>query len=149
MKMIKHILVASDASPAATRAVRMAAQIADKFDARLKILYVVRDMQLPPEIKRMAEIEKIQGDRDTIMKVVAESALKDAKAQAQRDGATDVSTRVASGDPANEILRAAREEKADLIVLGTRGLGEVQGMLLGSVSRKVSNLLPGNCLIVH
>jgi nucleotide-binding universal stress UspA family protein len=147
--MIKRILVASDASPAGNRAVRMAAQIADKFDAKLAILYVVRDMQLPPEIKRMAEIEKIQGDRATIMQMVAESALKDAKAQALRDGAKDVQTSTASGDPANEILRAAKDKKADLVVLGTRGLGEVQGMLLGSVSRKVSNLLPGNCLIVH
>lgn len=147
--MIKQILVATDASPAANRAVRMGAQIADKFGAKLTILYVVRNMQLPPEIKRMAEIEKIQGDRATIMQMVADSALKDARSQALSDGAKDVQSSIASGDPANEILRAAREEKADLVVLGTRGLGDVQGMLLGSVSRKVSNLLPGNCLIVH
>jgi len=127
----------------------MAAEIADKFDAELTILYVIRDMQLPPEIKRMAEVEKIEGDRMGIMQVVAETAMKGAKAQAEQGGAKSVRTRIASGDPSNAILRAAKEQNADLVVLGTRGLGQVQGMLLGSVSRKVSNLLPGNCLIVH
>ncbi len=147
--MIKKILVASDASPAANRAVTMAAQIAGKFDADLSILYVIRDMQLPPEIERMAEIEKIKGDRTEIMQVVAETAMKGAKAQAEQSGAKRVQTSIASGDPSNAILQAAKEQNADLVVLGTRGLGQVQGMLLGSVSRKVSNLLPGNCLIIH
>lgn len=147
--MIKRILVASDASPAANRAVTMAAQIAGKFDADLSILYVIRDMQLPPEIERMAEIEKIKGDRTEIMKVVAETAMKGAKAQAEQGGAKRIQTSIANGDPSNAIMQAAKEQNADLVVLGTRGLGQVQGMLLGSVSRKVSNLLPGNCLIVH
>jgi nucleotide-binding universal stress UspA family protein len=147
--MIKRILVASDASPAANRAVTMAVQIAGKFDADLSILYVIRDMQLPPEIERMAEIEKIKGDRTEIMKVVAETAMKGAKAQAEQGGAKRIQTSIANGDPSNAIMQAAKEQNADLVVLGTRGLGQVQGMLLGSVSRKVSNLLPGNCLIVH
>jgi nucleotide-binding universal stress UspA family protein len=83
------------------------------------------------------------------MQVVAQTAMKGAKAQAEQSGAKRVQTSIASGDPSNAILQAAKEKNADLVVLGTRGLGQVQGMLLGSVSRKVSNLLPGNCLIVH
>lgn len=147
--MIDRILVASDASPAANRAVSMAAEIAEKFDAELTIMYVIRDMQVPPQVKRMAEIEKIRGDTAELLRTVAVSALKDAKARAEKKGARKVQTSIGNGDPASAILQAAKRQNADLVVVGTRGLGKVQGMLLGSVSRKVSNLLPGNCLIVH
>lgn len=143
------ILVAYDASPAANRAVSMAAEIAEKFDSDLTIMYVIRDMQVPPQVKRMAEIEKIRGDTEDLLRAVAESALKDAKARAEKKGAKKVQTSIGHGDPANAILQSAKRQNADLVVVGTRGLGKVQGMLLGSVSRKVSNLLPGNCLIVR
>jgi len=147
--MLKKILVASDSSAAANRAVALAADIANKFDADLAILYVIRDMQIPSEIKRMAEVEKIQGDREQIMRVVAESALKDAKARAEKKGVKKVRTSIANGDPASAILQAAKRQNSDLVVVGTRGLGKVKGLLLGSVSRKVSNLIACNCLIVH
>ena len=147
--MINKILIASDASPAANRALTLAAAIAEKFDSELTIVYVIRDMQVPGAVKRMAEVEKIRGDTTEIMQLVARNVLNDAKARAEKKGAKGVHTSIAHGDPANAILQAAKRQKADLVVLGTRGLGKVQGMLLGSVSRKVSNLLPGNCLIVH
>ncbi|MEE8287527.1 MAG: universal stress protein [Gammaproteobacteria bacterium] len=47
------------------------------------------------------------------------------------------------------MLRYAKRRKADLIVLGTRGLGQVKGMLMGSVSRKVTNLSDISCLIIR
>ena len=147
--MIGKILVAYDASPASNRAVSMAAEIAEKFGSDLTITYVIRDMQVPPQVKRMAEIEKIRGDTEDLLRAVAESALRDAKTRAEKKGVKKVQTSVGHGDPANAILQAAKRQNADLVVIGTRGLGKVQGMLLGSVSRKVSNLLPGNCLIVH
>jgi nucleotide-binding universal stress UspA family protein len=56
---------------------------------------------------------------------------------ARQKGLARVSTHVSDGDPANEILAAAREEKADIIAMGTRGLGAVKGLVMGSVSQKV------------
>lgn len=147
--MINKILVAYDSSPASNRALSMAASIAEKFDADLTILHVIRDLQLPPEVKRMVEVEKIRGDTTDILRLVAENALKEAKIRAENKGVKKVHTSIGNGDPANAILQAAKRQKSDMVVMGTRGLGKVQGMLLGSVSRKVSNLLPGNCLIVH
>ena len=47
------------------------------------------------------------------------------------------------------ILRYAKRRKVDLIVLGTRGLSQMKGVLMGSVSRKVTNLSEISCLIVR
>jgi len=56
---------------------------------------------------------------------------------------------VLEGDPAGRIVEAARKRGADLIVIGSRGLGDLQGMLLGSVSHKVAQLAPCTCIIVR
>ena len=52
------------------------------------------------------------------------------------------------GDPATSILRAADDEAADIIVMGRRGLGDLAGLLLGSVSHKVTHLASCACLTV-
>ena len=147
--MLKQILVATDASPASNRAINLAADMAGKFDATLHLLYAIRDMQLPPELKKMAEVEKIAGARSDVLDFVGRKILSDAEARAIRRGAGTVKTALEHGDPATVILRYAKRRKVDLIVLGTRGLGQVKGMLMGSVSRKVTNLSEVNCLIVR
>ena len=52
------------------------------------------------------------------------------------------------GDPSSRLLAIAEQEGADLIVLGTRGLGRIKEILLGSVSHKVVMMAPCPCLIV-
>jgi len=47
--------------------------------------------------------------------------------------------KVAIGDPAAEIIEIADKEKADLIIIGSRGLGAIKGVVLGSVSQKVTH----------
>ncbi len=53
------------------------------------------------------------------------------------------------GDPAGEIIKAAKEHKADLIVMGSRGLGQIGGLILGSVSERVLHGAHGPVLIVR
>ena len=146
--MMKAILVATDASAASNRAVDLAADLANKYDASLNILHVIRDMQLPPELRNMAEVEKIQGARTDVLRFVANKILNDARERAKKQGAKKILTTTGEGDPATAVLDHAKEKGVDLIVLGTRGLGQVKGMLLGSVSRKVANLSGINCLII-
>jgi nucleotide-binding universal stress UspA family protein len=55
---------------------------------------------------------------------------------------------IEDGDPGKEILRYAEEETANLIVMGSRGLSDLQGLLMGSVSHKVSHLSPCSCITV-
>lgn len=147
--MINNILVATDASPGANRAINFAADIAGKYDATLHLLYAVREMQLPAELKKMAEVEKITGARTDVLDFVGRKILGDAEVRAAKKGATKVKSTLEHGDPATVILRYAKRRKVDLIVLGTRGLGQVKGMLMGSVSRKVTNLAEISCLIIR
>ena len=147
--MLKNILVATDASPASNRAINIAADLAGKYGATLHLLYAVRDMQLPPELKKMAEVEKIAGARSDVLDFVGQKILGDAESRATKKGATIVKSSLEHGDPATVILRYAKRRKVDLIVLGTRGLGQVKGMLMGSVSRKVTNLSDFSCLIIR
>lgn len=147
--MINAILVATDASSTANKALDLAANMAGKYGASLHLLYVVREMQLPEGLRAMAEVEKLVGSRSEVMGFVAKKVLADAQARAESQGATDIHTEVVEGEPATTIIDRASAQGVDLIVMGTRGLSAVKSMMLGSVSRKVSNLSGVSCLIVR
>ncbi len=61
---------------------------------------------------------------------------------------TEQSRSVLDGDPAERILEYAERESADCIVMGSRGLSDVRGLVLGSVSHKVSNRAVCTCIAV-
>lgn len=152
--MINKILLATDASAASDRALAMAVQMAVQYDAELLIIHVIRDMQIPFEIKEIPELESQQiesfsEEREKIMRKIAETVLKEAKQKAEAAGASHVSTAIGTGDPATSILDFAKRREIDLIVIGTRGLGKLKGTILGSVSRKVTSNAETSCLIVR
>jgi nucleotide-binding universal stress UspA family protein len=84
-----------------------------------------------------------------VLDFVGQKILSDAEVRAQKKGAAKIKTSLEHGDPATAIMRYAQKRKVDLIVLGTRGLNQVKGMLMGSVSRKVTNLSDISCLIIR
>ncbi len=145
--MFRNILVAVDGSKAAIGALDMAIEVADKFGATLHLLHVVREMQLPKELGGVADLDKVEKQRGSALKQVGEEILNQAKLVAQSKGVKSIEDSIGAGDPANAIVGYAADKPIDLIVLGSRGLGQVQGMLLGSVSRKVSNLAKVPCLL--
>jgi nucleotide-binding universal stress UspA family protein len=69
-------------------------------------------------------------------------AVKDA-------GLAKVEGTTADGEPAEQIIKLAREQGADLIVLGNRGLSNFKRILMGSISQKVAQLADCACLIVR
>lgn len=147
--MINRILVTTDGSPASNRAISLAAHLAITNDATLYLLNVIRDMQLPPALKKMAKVENIGQARQDVLDFVAEKVLGDGERRAKRKGVKSVRKATGHGDPATAIGNHAQRNKIDLIVMGTRGLGSVKGMLMGSVSRKVANACNVNLLIVR
>jgi len=152
--MINRILIATDASAASNRALKMAAQFAELHNAELLIVHVIRDMQIPYEIDEIQELEYHQFEsfnntREEIMRKIAETILRDAKEKAEEAGANKVQTAIGTGDPATSILGFVERSKIDMIVIGTRGLGKLKGSILGSVSRKIADNAETSCLIVR
>ena len=81
--MIKKILVATDASAASSRAVSYAAQLSVLHEAELLILNVIREMQLPAELKQAPEFEAFNNARDDLMRQAADRILSDARKTAK------------------------------------------------------------------
>lgn len=173
--MINTIVVPTDGSEHANRAVAMAGEIAAKFGARVVILQALLHHASASELKDLcAEI----GADDTVVKKLddLEQAMFEVAAAAyapvpipvppevlrkigdrlaekaqksmEEKGVTQVATQIVDGNPAENIIAAAEHEKADLIVMGRRGLGDVAGLLMGSVSHKVTHLADCACLTV-
>ncbi len=147
--MIKKILVATDASAASRRAVSFAARLSVQHEAEMLILNVIRDMQLPEELKEAPEFEDFLNARDDLMRQAADQILKNAKQKAKKDGARNVQTAIGSGDPATSVAGFARRRNVDLIVVGTRGLSKIKAASMGSVSRKLLDLTDVNCLVIR
>ena len=152
--MINRILVATDASAASNRALEMAAQLAEQYKADLLIIHVIRDMQIPFEIKEIPElesdtIESFATARDEIMRKVAESVLRDAKQKAEKNGASKVETTIGTGDPATSILDIATRREADMIVIGTHGHSGIIHNLIGSVAERVVRKAPCPVLTIR
>ena len=147
--MINKILVATDASAASGRAVSFAAQLAVIHEAELLILNVIRDMQLPDELKNAPEFESFNNARDDLMRQVADRILDEARKKAKKAGAKRVQTAIGSGDPATSVAGFAKRRKVDLIVVGTRGLSKIKAASMGSVSRKLMDLTDVNCAVIR
>ncbi|MEX6505372.1 universal stress protein [Jiella sp. M17.18] len=146
------ILHPTDGSQDARRALEFAVDLARLKDARLLILHVQAHRgggQVPPELEEYARIEHIRVTEADILQRAAEAVVEEAKRSAEALGASDVRTQIRAGDPVRAIVETARENHADMIVLGSRGLGDAQGLLLGSVSHKVAHAAPCTCIIVR
>ena len=146
--MINRILVAIDGSATSRRGLDLAAEMAVKFESELILIYVIRDMQVPDGVRALMEADGFQSTRLATMEAIGRQILDEFAAAAEAAGAKKVLKDVRPGDPAGAILRYSSEHNIDLIVMGSRGLGDVESMLLGSVSRKVANLSRVACLTV-
>ena len=130
--MIETVVIATDGSASAERAVTVAADLADRFDAEVHALYVI-------------DQGEVAGTPDTVRPEVAEAlatAGEEAIAFVRRavtgegDGPT-LSTAIREGDPAIQIMSYAQEVDADVIATGTRGRHGEHSFLLGSVAEAI------------
>jgi nucleotide-binding universal stress UspA family protein len=98
------------------------------------------------EMRDYLEVEHIAGSLEEVISEGALKALSDAEKHARKKGVKTVKTVSEVGNPARAIMSYAVKQKADLIVMGRRGLGAIEGMLLGSVSNKVVRL--ADCVVL-
>ena len=145
--MFKRILVPIDGSGNARQALDTACQMAARDEAKLILLHVVAKRSVPPELQQFAEVEHL--DKTSLPHALGERIVEAAAAHAMEVGVDSVVPLIKEGDPAGVILRTAEEEASDLIIMGSRGLGTVKELLLGSVSHKVTQMAPCACMTVR
>ncbi|WP_026380745.1 universal stress protein [Afifella pfennigii] len=146
------ILHPTDGSKEALKALGYAADLAKARDARLLLVHVQRvhgSERVPPDLVEFQRIEHVRMTEADVLRSTADYIIAEAAKAARDKGAEDVETLVVEGDPARRIVETAKEKGADTIVMGSRGLGDLQGLLLGSVSHKVTHLAPCTCIIVR
>lgn len=146
-----RVVLAVDASPDAAAAARLLAELAMPRSARVTLLHIVEQ----PDALTSRLLARGHGDLLRFASDVLQ-ARKDAGRnlleQVQnrlRSAGFRVDAVLAKGDPAPQIIRAAQQQRAGLVVLGSRGLTGVQRLLMGSVSRKVARYAPCSVLVVR
>lgn len=140
--MFDCVVIATDGSESAERAVRTAVDLARKFDADVHALYVVDEDELA------GSPDEVREDVETAVETAGEQALAfvESEAAASVDAVT---TAVRRGDPASEIIDYAGEVDADVIASGTRGRHGEHAFLLGSVAEEIVRRAPQPVLTVR
>ena len=140
------VVVGTDGSETAERAVEHAAQLAATQGARLVVVtaYTPKDDVVARKGEAPDDLRWMLTDRN-----LAEEQARRGRTLAQEQGAKEVRVEAMPGDAADVVLAAAREADADLIVVGSKGLTSPARFVLGSVASSVSHHAPCDVLIVH
>lgn len=173
--MIKEILIPTDGSDHADKAVDLAGDLASKYGARVHLLYVYSRSD-EEQIRRLAEGEHLEtkssghpggalfnmpqavfadiagvSDRGlpaSIYDKVGDMILSHAESVLKEKGVSAIRKTCTDGDPTDRILTAVKEDNTDMVIMGSRGLSDLRGLVVGSVSHKVSNTAPCTCVLV-
>jgi len=152
--------------------------MAKALNAELAFIHIISDKPLSGGERRLAETEYVteiaqalsgsevavgpgstQTDPESLLRtsykvglairtVIGRRIVERAEQDARKKGVDSVNTILADGDPAAMIVDAAGKEKADLLIMGSRGLSAIQELFMGSVSHKVSHSAPCSVVIV-
>lgn len=173
--MPKKILLPVDGSEHAQKAAALAGDLAEKYDGEIVLLHVIQSNEVGEQERHMAEVEHIAdtspesfpwvtnvpaelmkvmntaqtaGRDETVLNFLSEKIVHDTAEVLKRHGAKPARVLFKNGKPAERILETAAEEQVDTIVMGSRGLSDLKGMVTGSVSHKVSQLADCTCITV-
>jgi len=139
--MFKRILLAVDGSDNAVRAAKVAADLARCMKSDLRFLAVYEPI---PSLLGEPYMQIAINAQLDVTQVVLQNAVI-----AAGDVPNEIHTEMIEGNPAETIIKVAKIRKNDLIVMGSRGLGRLAGLVLGSTSQKVVSHAPCPVLIVR
>jgi nucleotide-binding universal stress UspA family protein len=138
--LARPVVVGVDGSPCSLEAARRAAQAAVARGARLRVVHARPTVAAPYGTGAVPSVADDADPAHAATRTLAESLRAD-------HPGLEVETVLVDDDPAHAVIDAA--EHAQLVVLGSRGLGAFRGMLLGSVSHEVVRDAPCSVLVLH
>jgi nucleotide-binding universal stress UspA family protein len=145
--MIDSIVVGTDGSETAKEAVRQATELAKGLDASI---HLVSAYEPVPEGRLRHERQEVPEDLQWMVNPREDvSSTLDEASKAIEEAGVDVDTHAREGDPADAILDVAEEKRADLIIVGNKGMTGAKRFLLGSVPNKVSHHAPCSVMIIR
>jgi len=177
--MIKKVLIATDGSSHARKAVAFGSDIAAKYGAEVVLVHVLLRGEVPESLRHMAEVEHLSGEGgqplarafapvaagwfpadfvmssekatipNKVLLAIAEQVVDEAERSAHKQGVGKVSKRIEDGNPVGQILDIVKAEGVDLVVTGSRGLSDLKALMVGSVSHKLAQLSPVTCISVR
>lgn len=127
--MLKTIVVALDASAAQERVIQSLEELQLQSTTKIILSHVIP----PPELDDELVVDRPQTGFEGLTYLQVEKQLQSYQAQLSGESALEIAT----GDPAEEIIRLANIYQADLIVIGSRGLTGMNRIIQGSVSSQV------------
>jgi nucleotide-binding universal stress UspA family protein len=140
--MFERILLAVDGSEHGYHAARVAADLARAMKSE-ELRIVVSYDRIPPYLGE-PNLQNVINAR-----VIAAQTVLDKALEAVGDVPAEIHTEWLEGDPAESIIDVATTRNSSVIVMGSRGLGALKGLVLGSTSQKVVSHAPCPVLIVR
>ncbi|ELZ01513.1 UspA domain-containing protein [Natrialba chahannaoensis JCM 10990] len=137
--MFDTVVVATDGSDSVSRAIDVALDLADRFDAEVHALSVVDASEVD------ASPQQLREELRTALETTADAAVATVEGRTARE----ITTAAREGRPAAEICEYAREVDADLVATGTRGRHGENRLLLGSVAERIVRTSPAPVLTVR
>lgn len=149
--MFRRILLAVDGSKHAMRAAVAAIDLAQQYGSALDVITVVKkpSTEISEQLRHYMAVENIPATLEEMVDRRSQEILAQVEDHARKKGLSEIRKVAKLGQPARTIVDHAAQIGADLIVMGSRGLGDIEGLLLGSVSHKVSTLAKCSCLTVR
>jgi nucleotide-binding universal stress UspA family protein len=146
--VVKRIVVGTDGSDTAERAVAEAIDLAKATGAALDVVTayeaaIGRAISSEERAEIPGDVQYETGPRQEVNMIIDRAA-----GEAEREG-VEVTTHAREGDPADALLDVAEETHADLLVVGNKGMTGAKRFLLGSVPNKISHHAPCSVYIVR
>jgi nucleotide-binding universal stress UspA family protein len=147
--MFKKIVVGLDGSETSEKALKIAADLASKYEAELHLVHTPQPSTVAFALGAVSGYHAATTMPSAIdVELAAEKILDLGTKIVESQDHTVAQTRVGHGDPADNIVEYAKENGADLIVTGRRGLGAIGALVMGSTSLRISHNATCACLTV-
>ncbi len=142
---IQKIVCCVDFSINAEKAFQAALELAEKFEAQLRLLYVVPPVVNPHMVDDTIAISKV-AEKSLVLEIEEQLISEYAKKIGEQIDHVIV---IKDGHVSSEIIQYLAEEKIDVVILGAYGLSGVELVLFGSVAKRVAHKAPCSVMIVR